>query len=136
MACPPSLKQRERRAAWLAEMEKLPGVFVPIRVRSNMREHWAVKAKRIAAERSAVNLMMYLNREWHSTLPVNVQFSRYGPKTMDDDNLRIALKGCRDEIAKLLRCDDGDLEKIVFEYRQEKAAFYGVRILISERKAG
>lgn len=103
---------------------------IPIRTRStlNLREHWAVKAKRVKQERWATYwaataikssaLTRYRNRCEFGE-PVTVTLVRISPRPLDDDNLRGALKGVRDEIAKLLGIDDRD-PVVRWDYGQRK----------------
>lgn len=109
-------------------------VTVPVRTISaiNAREHWAVRAKRVKAERRATAWALrvasaegLLDRE-----PI-VRLTRLmGPRgrMLDDDNLRSALKSVRDAVAEWLRADDAD-ERITWVYAQpERAAQWGVRV--------
>lgn len=141
MTRPPSPKQRERRAAWLSEMEELPGVFIPDRliIPHNTREHWAVTRRRTKQHSNAA--MFAIRGSYNKRIsiplgppPYRVTFTRYGPRQIDQGNLEGSFGDVQDGTAKALGVDDGDSASITFEYRQEKAAFYGVRILISERK--
>lgn len=58
-----------------------------------------------------------------------VTLTRIAPGTLDDDNLRGAMKSCRDAIAACLGLDDGD-ERLTFAYAQERGRSYAVRVEI------
>lgn len=87
---------------------------IPLRTVSaaNSREFWAARAKRVKKERDAVRwaaLATVARDEWLQPLtPCRVTLTRRGAKRLDDDNLRSALKGIRDEVAALIGIDDGD----------------------------
>lgn len=104
---------------------------IPIRTVSalNMREHWAKRAKRVKAERNAAYLLTP-----HVSLPAAITMTRLGPRRLDDDNLRGALKGVRDGIADRLGVDDGG-ELVEWRYGQGKAKDYAVVVEIREAGA-
>lgn len=81
---------------------------------TNERSHWAVKAKRAKAERTAA---MVKCPKWAGGPLLVVSFTRYGTREMDDDGLRAALKGVRDGISSRLGLDDGS-RLVRFEYAQ------------------
>ena len=97
---------------------------------SNLREFWAVKAKRVKAQRLATGLMLRAGRvahrleEEHGKVQLHerivVTLTRVSPRALDDDNLRGALKACRDEVAAYFGVDDGNTSRIRFEYSQAK----------------
>jgi hypothetical protein len=60
---------------------------------------------------------------------IRIAFMRWGPRALDDDNLRASLKAIRDGVADALGIDDGD-PRITWEYAQERRKAYGVRIRI------
>ena len=104
---------------------------------ANAREHWAVRARRVRAERrAALWALAQLGRtpaqraEIVARCPV-VRITRLmGPRgrELDDDNLRSALKGLRDEVARWLGADDAD-KRIVWVYaQQQRAEQWGVRV--------
>lgn len=65
-------------------------------------------------------------------LPVVVTFVRHTTAVMDDDNLRDSYKTSRDVIAAWLGCDDGEADKVVWEYRQERTRPTGTQVVIRE----
>lgn len=89
--------------------------FVPIATVSeaNRRDHWATKAKRAKGQR----LALYLATK-RAELPCVVTLTRVGPRRLDDDNLRGALKACRDGVADRLGVDDAD-PRVEWRYGQE-----------------
>lgn len=83
---------------------------------SNLREHWAVRAKRVAAQRRKA---MLLCPKWGGLPLLVVELTRHAPRELDDDNLRGALKGYRDGIASRLGIDDGS-RLVEWRYLQAK----------------
>lgn len=82
----------------------------------NLREHWAVKAKRMKAQRAAVARRM---PAWSEGPLLIVRLTRVAPRALDTDNLAAALKGHRDAVAARLRVDDASL-LVRWEYHQAK----------------
>lgn len=103
---------------------------VPIRTAPglNVREHWHIRAERVAKERLAVAVTF--PRAARGLLPCVVTMVRHSPGTLDDDNLQGALKGIRDEIATQLGCDDRD-PRVRFLYEQAKGK-HGVLVLLEK----
>lgn len=105
---------------------------LPIRVVSeaNRREHWATKARRAKAQRSAALLAV---RAHASSIVATmgapsrprlvVTLTRIGVRALDSDNLARAFKAVRDGIADALGIDDGD-KRIAWRYEQRRG---GVR---------
>jgi hypothetical protein len=68
---------------------------------ANCSEHWSVKSKRHRQQQQTT-------RFYFSTyvpiikLPCHIHLVRLSPRTLDDDNLRTALKYIRDELSDLL----------------------------------
>ena len=110
------------RAVWVQT------VWLPVQTVSeaNMREHWAVKAKRTRTNRRIARLLCPV-----VALPVTVTLTRHSAGELDDDNLRGALKAVRDGIADAFGVPDND-PRLRFEYEQAKCArgHYGVFIEI------
>lgn len=142
---PPSPKQRERRAAWLSEMEKLPGVFVPIRTSTpgNGLKHWRLQGPINKKQREAVRLALAIHA-WTPAVPVQfgeglrIQYTRYSPSEVDRfGNLPSCFKHCHDTVCAFYGVDDRDKRWDIPEPIQVKTSSgcFGVRILISERKA-
>lgn len=94
----------------------------------NVRTHWATRAKRTrTARRTAAALCP------PASLPCAVTLTRYSAGTLDDDNLRSALKAVRDGIADRLGVDDNDA-RVEWKYEQAacKRGTYGVSVEIEE----
>jgi hypothetical protein len=110
-------------------------IEIPVKTTSevNVREHWAVKRRRRISQQQEVNA------EWKAAikrkkihLPCVVTFTRIAPKLLDDDNLRSAFKGIRDEVARLLGVDDGST-LVRFDYLQTPIGKREYRIKIEVR---
>ncbi len=97
---------------------------------TNAREHWTKRHRRRALQRSTTTLV---TRQVLSkvSLPVVVRLERVSPGILDDDNLRGALKACRDGIADALGVNDGD-PRITWEYAQRrgKRGEYAVNLTV------
>lgn len=104
--------------------------WLAIRAQSeaNMREHWAVKARRAKNHKQvAANLVQFMRVGIKPVLKITL--TRHGKGTLDTDNLAGSMKAVRDGICSALRIDDGS-PLVVFEYRQEKAKDYRVHVAI------
>lgn len=99
---------------------------VPIKAQStsNLREHWAVKNKRVDAQKRATRSRC---PPWAGGPLLVVTLTRVAPRALDDDNLRGALKSVRDAVATWLRVDDAS-PIVRWEYGQEKGAEPCVRV--------
>jgi hypothetical protein len=90
---------------------------------SNARGHWSKRAKRARDQRSVAKLVVAATlrgSDVASALPcVSVTLTRIAPRSLDDDNLRGALKAVRDGVADALGVDDGHAS-ITWQYAQEK----------------
>jgi hypothetical protein len=104
---------------------------------SNLREHWAARAKRIKDHREkAFWEIQAWSRVWkNNPVPVIVTLTRLAPRELDDDNLRGALKGVRDGVADAFGINDRD-PRVKWEYMQDKTTDkrYGVGIEIEAIK--
>lgn len=80
------------------------------------------------AEREAVAWVL---RAWHApALPCVVHMTRLAPSNgLDDDNLRGALKGVRDELARWLGVDDRS-PLVTWQYDQRRGE-YAVEVAVS-----
>lgn len=99
---------------------------IPIRLVSivNLREHWAVRARRAHLHRKAAIIIK------KHQLPCRVEIIRCGKKLMDGDNLQIASKSLRDGIADQLGVDDAD-PRIDWVYSQIISKEYSAIVRIS-----
>lgn len=104
-------------------------VMLPLKTVSeaNGRDHWRVKARRTRLQRHTARALVR-----PSALPVTVTLTRYSAGTLDDDNLRSALKAVRDGIADAFGVPDND-PRLCFTYQQAKAkrGEYGVQVRIT-----
>jgi hypothetical protein len=103
-------------------------ILVPIRTAPglNVREHFAVRAKRVKGEREATAWL--LRGASKPSVPCTVLLTRVAPSAgLDDDNLSGALKGVRDEVAKWLGVDDRQRTQVRYRYAQARGP-WGVRI--------
>ena len=120
---------------------------VPIKTVSalNVREHWAVRARRVRSERQSVYVMALasgcVNRlpggvRLAVELPVTVTLTRVSHRKLDaHDNLRAACKGVADEVTALLGLKTDADERVTWGYRQvgEGKGVYGVRVTVEAR---
>jgi len=104
---------------------KLPIVTVS---ETNQREHWGSRSRRRKAQREAAYLLTP-----KAEIPCTVKLTRLAPRSLDDDNLRSALKAIRDGIADRRGVDDAD-PRVIWEYAQSKGEprEYAVLVEISE----
>jgi hypothetical protein len=109
-------------------------IVVPIRTVGglNARECWQARARRVKKERKAVAWALVGHRR--PEFPCRVLLTRLAPSQgLDDDNLRGALKGARDEVAKWLGVDDRHSHLVSYQYAQCRSA-WGVQINFEEPK--
>lgn len=101
---------------------------------ANSRDHWAKKAKRVAAQRRFSHWCLeahILRGGLVLPFPLIVTLTRIAPRELDGDNLQSALKATRDGIADYFGVDDRD-PRIEWCYGQEKGRVreYAVRVEI------
>lgn len=123
------------KAAFAAQIFTLP---IRVVSEANARDHRYAKSKRTKQQRRAAAMQV------KSCAPLILMAAKGGPITItltrligkggrayDDDNLRSAFKAIRDGVANdALGIDDGS-KRLVWEYGQERAAEFGVRIAIA-----
>ncbi len=97
---------------------------------SNQREHWAPKAKRAKLHRNIAGIQT--TRLLLCPLPIVVTLVRIAPRTLDDDNLRGALKATRDGVADAFGVDDRD-PRVEWRYAQRKGEPRAYRVEIGVR---
>lgn len=109
-------------------------ITLPIRTMSeaNLREHWAKRASR--AKQQRLKCWAELKTVEHGPKllgRVAITLTRIAPRALDDDNLRGALKACRDGVADWLGVDDRH-PCVQWAYAQAKGqpGQYGVRIQV------
>lgn len=109
-------------------------IRIPVKLpsASNLREHWARKHRRVKQQRGVVRA--YLGGQPRPELPLVVTLTRIGPRRFDDDNLRGAFKGQRDEVAAWLGVDDAD-PRVTWAYaqRREGVREYAIEIRMEAR---
>lgn len=87
---------------------------------TNLRLHWAVKAKLAKAHRNAARSGLASIAPIPPSPPMALVLTRVGPRTLDSDNLASSLKAVRDGIADWLGIDDGH-PGLEWQYAQRKA---------------
>lgn len=102
-------------------------IVVPLRTKgSNAREDWRVRHGRVKRERTAVAWMLATAQR--PSIPCTVLLTRVAPSGgLDDDNLRQALKGARDQIADWLGVNDRYSARVRYAYAQIRGA-WSVRV--------
>lgn len=86
---------------------------------SNVRTHWSRRAARVKEQRGAVALAL-AQRLKGALFPVVVTLVRVAPRQLDDDNLRGALKACRDQVADALGLPNDRDPRVTWEYAQAR----------------
>lgn len=91
---------------------------------SNLREHWAAKARRVKSQRKATRWRLVAGLisalvDPTTRTPVAVTLTRVSPRKLDDDNLCGAFKAVRDEVAAYFGVDDAD-PRLTWRYAQAK----------------
>lgn len=116
--------------------QSVPSFAVKMKIRTismaNVREHWAVRAKRNKAHRAAVGAQFLWCPEIlkDTPFPLTVTLTRYGKRLLDDDNLAGSFKAIRDEVATQLCRDDNPKSGISWIYKQDKSKEYWIEILV------
>lgn len=125
-------------------MNLLVAFTIPLRTVSalNKREHWGARAARVRRERRATGLAALavgFNKTVGKRLveqgPLVVCLQRVARRSMDDDNLRGALKAVRDALAQILGIDDAD-PRVSWAYsqRQGNKQEYAVEVTVEARE--
>lgn len=101
--------------------ERVQSVFIPVATTSeaNKRVHWMVRAKRMKQQKLVTEQALATVYRPSIVLPCVVRMVRHGVRTLDDDNVRGALKAVRDSIARWLGIDDADVH-VRYQYDQER----------------
>lgn len=92
---------------------------------SNARMHWAHKARKVKAQRASAALALRAHGVGWRLEPLEkdghliVWLERQAPRKLDDDNLRGAFKGVRDEVAAFFHVPDNH-PTLSWCYRQTK----------------
>ena len=108
--------------------------------------HWSAKARRRAQARSLVRLALPMHlRHGPRSWPVLVTLTRIAPSAgLDDDNLRVALKAVRDQVADELGLPSDRDPRVTWAYEQRRGSRkdmtlvrgYGVEVRIEARVDG
>lgn len=96
---------------------------------SNLREHWSVRHRRVKGQRAATMAAWVCSTidgpALRAQIAVGSRFvvtlTRLSPRLLDDDNLRPALKGVRDQLAAILGVDDRPGQPVSWAYDQQKS---------------
>ena len=109
----------------------------PVRIESeaNRRDHWAVRHRRFAKQRSVVALhLLALGGLTRPRPPLVVTLTRIGPRRLDVDNLAGGFKAVIDQVAAWLGVDDGD-PRMVWQFAQKRGRpnEYALAVKIEER---
>lgn len=109
--------------------------MLPIRTVSEANDpsHWRLKRARKLKQQQEVRVELSNALGGNRVkLPCRVTLVRLGAKKLDPDNLANSFKGIQDEIARVLRVDDGDDSRVKWTYDQEpqRVRKYAVRITI------
>ena len=102
---------------------------------ANLRLHWRDMAKLKKAQKRALILAWGAFGLTKPKFPVKVTFTRVAPSKLDDDNLAIAFKYKRDQLAALFGLKDDAGPEVQWCYAQTKnktPRYYGVRITIED----
>ena len=98
---------------------------------ANRREHHMEKARRARKAMADTGMMLLAasgRPPWDSSI---VEMTRIAPRPQDSDNLAHSFKAQRDAVALYLGVDDGDTDRLLFVYRQERGD-WAARIEIME----
>ena len=115
-------------------------VVLPLQTVSeaNVHQHWRQRQKRAKFQRSMsaliLNVPITAQKLDKSTEPLTVTLTRLSKsRGLDSDNLASSQKHVRDGIADALGIDDRD-PRVTWQYAQERAKEYGVRVEITKRE--
>ncbi len=95
-------------------------ISIPLKTAgSNAREMWQQRTSRVKKERKATAWMLATATK--PAVPCSVLLTRVAPSAgLDDDNVRAALKGVRDQIAEWLGVNDRDNLQVRYRYAQKR----------------
>ena len=112
---------------------------------ANLREHWAVKARRVKSQRMVTALMCRTQgrdffREWahmkaNTALRLECTLTRVAARKLDDDNLSASFKAVRDQIAEAAGLDDGDARWTWLYAQAHGAPAVVARLVVVQREA-
>lgn len=100
---------------------------------TNSREHWAVRHKRLKAQKLAAKALVL---QWRQKFKLDeikgfflVWLVRTGPQKIDSDSIGTTFKGVQDGLAEGIGIDDGD-GRWTWRYGQKKSSQTGVLITL------
>lgn len=99
----------------------------------NLRESWQATMRRKKSQQTVVRHALLGTRVGLLYAPLKVTFTRCGPKLFDDDGNVAAHKHVRDQVARTIGIDDGDV-RLRWVYAPQKIGPYAVTILIEEAR--
>jgi len=107
---------------------------------SNLREHWAQKAKRVKAQRISANVLARMYVSFYfitaiksgATVTLTRVYAGRGKPLDNHDNLASSMKPHVDGIANALGLDDGDA-RLTWLYEQLRGPAPCVRVRIEAR---
>jgi hypothetical protein len=95
---------------------------------ANQRGDWRAKHRRSATQRATVRAAAHALLGRCVVTPCVVTLTRLSARELDDDNLSSAFKAVRDGLADYLGVDDLLIKLVRYEYAQERAKGYAVRV--------
>mgnify|MGYP001559218095 CR=1 FL=1 len=111
-------------------------LVLPIRTVSEANVHGKMRAKmrRVKEQRTVARMLVGPHVAGDIPgFPLVVRLTRLGPRSLDDDNLRSALKAVRDGVTDGLGlADDSDI-RLAWEYDQTKSKEYNVVVEFTRR---
>jgi hypothetical protein len=110
---------------------------LPIKTKNELNERKNVfksRRKRASVARNTVRMALNAHSIRVPVAPVIVRLRRFAPSAGLDfyDGLPASQKSVADGVCDFLGIDDGDTDKVKFEYEQERAKEYAVKIEIWE----
>ena len=108
----------------------------------NAREHHHAKGRRVKRERHDTHYtsIAALGSRWFDAVrfPVEIQITRYGPKTLDRDNLGESTSAVQDEVIEMLKgspggaklTDSPDESRVDIKPTMQRKGPFGVEIEI------
>lgn len=97
---------------------------------SNLREHWAAKARRVKEQRAYAMIAAKALGAGRMAPPWLVTIIRVAPRRLDGDNMQAAAKAVRDGLADALGLRDDSDPRVTWAYEQERGKPSAVRVEI------
>lgn len=114
---------------------------MPLKIVSeaNLMEHWSNRHKRHIIQKNVITMTMIRHVD-KIQLPCTIKMTRIAPRSLDSDNLAMALKNIRDVVADLLipgkakgRADGDPRLEFVCLQEKGKPKEYALKIEIVEK---